>query len=60
VLLAADGKTDLQIAASLNISNQKAARWRKRFLRLDLAGLVKGRTPSWAETRDRRPTLGGN
>lgn len=30
VLLAAEGKTDLEIAASLNISNQKAARWRKR------------------------------
>jgi transposase len=41
VLLAAEGKTDLEIAATLKISNQKAARWRKRFLRLDLAGLVK-------------------
>ena len=41
VLLAAEGKTDMEIAASLNISNQKAARWRKRFLQLDLAGLVK-------------------
>ena len=30
VLLAAEGKTDVEIAASLNISNQKAARWRKR------------------------------
>ena len=31
VLLAADGKTDLEIAASLHITNKKAARWRKRF-----------------------------
>src|SRR5215469_2313385 len=51
VLLAAEGKTDLEIAATLNISNQKAARWRKRFLQLDLAGLVKdaprpGRKPA--------------
>jgi transposase len=51
LLLAADGKTDLEIAASLQISNQKAARWRKRFLQLGLAGLVKdaprpGRKPA--------------
>lgn len=51
VLLAAEGKTDLEIAASLNISNQKAARWRKRFLQFDLAGLAKdaprpGRKPA--------------
>jgi transposase len=51
VLLAAEGKTDLEIAATLNISNQKAARWRKRFLQLNLAGLVKdaprpGRKPA--------------
>lgn len=41
VLLAAEGKTDLEIACTLNISNQKAARWRKRFLQLSLSGLVK-------------------
>src|SRR3954453_18830563 len=51
VLLAADGKTDLEIAAVLHISNQKAARWRKRFLQFRLAGLVKdaprpGRKPA--------------
>ena len=51
LLLAAEGKTDLEIAASLNISNQKAARWRKRFLQFALAGLVKeaprpGRKPA--------------
>jgi transposase len=51
VLLAAEGKTDMEIAASLNISNQKAGRWRKRFLQFDLAGLVKdaprpGRKPA--------------
>ena len=50
VLLAADGKQDLEIAAEIGISNQKAARWRKRFLKLGLAGLEKdaprpGRTP---------------
>ena len=51
VLLAAAGKQDLEIAAELGISNQKAARWRKRFLKMGLAGLEKdaprpGRTPT--------------
>jgi transposase len=51
VLLAAEGKTDLEISAALRISNQKAARWRKRFLRFGLAGLEKdaprpGRKPA--------------
>ena len=51
VLLAGEGKTDLEIAASLKISNQKAGRWRKRFLQLGLVGLVKdaprpGRKPA--------------
>ena len=39
VLLAAAGKRDVEIAAEIGISNQKAARWRKRFLKLGLAGL---------------------
>ena len=51
VLLAAAGKQDLEIAAEVGVSNQKAARWRKRFLKLGLAGLEKdaprsGRTPT--------------
>ena len=51
VLLAADGEHDIEIAAKLGISNQKAARWRARFLERGLAGLEKdaprpGRTPS--------------
>jgi transposase len=42
---------DLEIAAEVGISNQKSARWRKRFLKLGLAGLEKdaprpGRTPT--------------
>jgi transposase len=53
VMLAAAGRTDLEIAAALGISNQKAARWRKRFLRLGLDGLTKdaprpGRKPAIA------------
>jgi transposase len=49
--LAAAGKQDLEIAAEVGISNQKAARWRKRFLEMGLAGLEKdaprpGRTPT--------------
>jgi transposase len=51
VLLAADGKQDVEIAVAIGISNQKAARWRKRFLKLGVAGLEKdaprpGRTPT--------------
>ena len=41
MLLAAEGKTDLDIAASLRISNQKAARWRKRFLKVGFPGLER-------------------
>jgi transposase len=53
--LAAAGKQDLEIAAEIGISNQKAARWRKRFLKAGLAGLEKdaprpGRTPSIPKT----------
>jgi transposase len=49
--LAAAGKQDLEIAAEIGISNQKAARWRKRFLKMGLAGLEKdaprpGRSPT--------------
>jgi hypothetical protein len=43
VLLAAEGKSDLEIAAALGVSNQKAARWRKRFLESGLGG--------WRRTR---------
>ena len=55
VLLAAAGKQDLEIAAEVGISNQKAARWRKRFVKLGLAGLEKdaprpGRTPTISST----------
>jgi transposase len=51
VLLAAEGKLDIEIAAELGITNQKSARWRSRFLEQGLRGLEKdaprpGRTPS--------------
>ncbi len=50
-MLAGAGRQDLEIAVELGISNQKAARWRKRFLATGLSGLEKdaprpGRTPS--------------
>src|SRR3954471_18053594 len=56
VLLAAAGKQDLEIATAIGISNQKAARWRKRFLQLGLAGLEKdaprpGRTPTITDSK---------
>jgi transposase len=39
VLLAAEGKSDSEIAVLLSIPRQKAARWRGRFLELGLDGL---------------------
>ncbi len=53
VLLAAQGKSDLEISRVLGVSNQKASRWRKRFLRLGLPGIAKdaprpGRKPAIA------------
>ena len=41
ILLAADGKQNLEIAETLSISVQKAARWRWRFLLKGLPGLAK-------------------
>lgn len=41
VLLAAKGKQDSEIAAALSIPQQKAARWRKRFLKKGIRGLEK-------------------
>src|SRR6516164_10202629 len=52
VLLASEGKTDLEIAAELRIGNHKVARWRKRFLKLGLAGLEKD-----ASRRGRKPAI---
>jgi transposase len=52
VLMAAAGEQDLAIAAEIGISNQKAARWRKRFLKFGLAGLQKD-----APRPGRKPTI---
>jgi transposase len=41
VLLAAEGKQDLEIAAALGVVARTAARWRARFLKLGVAGLEK-------------------
>ena len=41
VLLAAAGCRNKQIAAELNLTPEKVARWRKRYLQLGLAGLEK-------------------
>ncbi len=51
ILLAAGGKQNKEIASELQISVQKSARWRARFLECGIAGLEKdatrpGRTPS--------------
>src|SRR3974377_2108134 len=52
VLLASEGKTDLEIAAELRIGNHKVARWRKRFLKLGLSGIEKD-----ASRRGRKPAI---
>src|SRR5579864_5255853 len=39
ILLSASGKTNLQIARQLGISNATAGKWRRRFLKDDVAGL---------------------
>ena len=54
VLLAAAGCRNKQITAELNLTPEKAARWRKRYLQLGLAGLEKdaprpGRKPRITE-----------
>lgn len=41
VLLAAEGRQDIEIAAALSITPKKAARWRNRFLAKGLAGLER-------------------
>jgi len=51
ILLAAGGKQNKEIACELQISEQKSARWRARFLELGITGLEKdaprpGRTPT--------------
>ncbi|MGH9477049.1 MAG: IS630 family transposase [Terriglobales bacterium] len=56
VLQAAAGHTDVAIAAALGITRAKAARWRRRFLALGVAGLEKdaprpGRTPAISAAR---------
>jgi hypothetical protein len=52
VLLAADGKQDLEIAAEIGISNQKASRWRKTILKARLRWLGEGRPPTGPDAND--------
>jgi transposase len=54
VLLAAEGRTDLEIAERLKVVPRTAALWRARFLKLGVAGLDRdaarpGRTPAIAQ-----------
>ena len=41
VRLAAEGRQDKQIAATMKITPRKVARWRSRFLTLGMAGLER-------------------
>jgi transposase len=59
VLLAAEGRQDKEIAASLKMTPKKVSRWRKRFLTLGMAGLERdaprpGRTPTITASLIRR------
>jgi hypothetical protein len=53
VLLAAEGKQNLEIAAILSFSMQKAARWRWRFLAKGLPGLEPGLEPGFEKDAPR-------
>ena len=53
VLLAAEGRTNEQIAVAMKITRQKAARWRKRFREAGRPGLE-----SDAPGRGRKPVYG--
>jgi len=59
VLLAAAGKQDLEIARGVGISNQKVARWRKRFLKRGAAGLQKDAPSPWTKADDDAGTGAG-
>lgn len=41
ILLAHEGKQDIEIARELGITRQKSARWRSRFLKLGVSGLER-------------------
>jgi putative transposase len=45
VLLSASGKTNLQIARQLGLTNATVGKWRRRFLERDVAGLHDERRP---------------
>lgn len=61
VLMAANGELDVAIAAKLGITNQKAARWRARFLALGLVLLCYKRSAPQkghrASCRSRKPAM---
>jgi transposase-like protein len=58
VLLAAEGLTDVEIAARLDCTDRMVAKWRRRFDQEGLAGLDErprpGRPRSFSPRRDRR------
>ena len=58
VLYAAEGLQNLQIGARLDLPRQVVSKWRKRFYKKRLAGLVddarSGRPPGFSPSRRRR------
>ena len=48
LLMAADGKQDLEIAEELNVNRHTPALWRKRFQTEGLDGVWETHTRSWA------------
>ncbi len=51
VLLAAEGRQDTEIAGILEITRQKSARWRARFIRLGIPGIEKDAPRSGTKRR---------
>jgi transposase len=41
ILLAAEGRQDIEIARELGVTRQRSARWRRRFIQLGIEGLKK-------------------
>jgi Homeodomain-like domain len=52
VLFAAAGRQDKDTAVLLSMTPKKVSRWRKRFLALWVAGLLKDAPPARTQTRD--------
>ena len=58
VLLAARGLNNQEIGVELDITRQKAGRWRDRFVGSWVGRNRKGRSPKWTDSIDQPPEAG--